>query len=69
MKKVVFSIIMPLLILSSFVGSGLALWYFDEENILNQEYSQVVTATIEKYATIGTITADETISYALVNRK
>lgn len=69
MKKVVFSIIMPLLILSSFVGSGLALWYFDEENILNQEYSQVVTATIEKYATIGTITADETISYLILDQE
>ena len=60
---------MPLLILSSFVGSGLALWYFDEENILNQEYSQVVTATIEKYATIGTITADETISYLILDQE
>lgn len=69
MKKVVFSIIMPLLILSSFVGSGLALWYFDEENILNQEYSQVVTATIEKYATIGTITTDETISYLILDQE
>lgn len=60
---------MPLLILSSFVGSGLALWYFDEENILNQEYSQVVTATIEKYATIGTITTDETISYLILDQE